>query len=148
MSRFTRPPHFYLDTLAITALPAPTVRTQSNRPIAVLLSGMTASSGEIVAISLQGRPATRFFGEPTYGATTANTSYPIQGKSYLTLAGSVDADRTGRVYPLRLLPDNLITEGDNFADLQQDAKVLAALNWLKTAKPSRNKDAGTAKKSH
>jgi C-terminal processing protease CtpA/Prc len=143
---FLKGGNFYLDTLAITALPAPAVRTQPNRPIAVLLSGMTASSGEIVAISLKGRPATRFFGEPTYGATTANTSYPIQGKSYLTLAGSVDADRTGQVYPLRLQPDELIINGDNFTDLQQDTKVLAALNWLKTAKAGRKKEAGTTKK--
>ena len=140
--------NFYLDTLAVTALPAPTRRVRSNQPIAVLLSGLTASSGEIVAISLKGRLATRFFGEPTYGATTANTSYPIQGKSYLTLAGSVDADRYGHVYPLRLQPDEVITGGDNFTNLQQDTKVLAALSWLKTAKATSSKDSNTAQKSH
>lgn len=145
---YLRRGNFYLDTLAITALPAPAVRVQPNRPIAVLLSGLTASSGEIVAISLKGRLATRFFGEPTYGATTANTSYPIQGKSYLTLAGSVDADRHGHAYPLRLQPDEVIMSGDNFTDLQQDTKVLAALNWLKTAKATRSKNADSTPKSH
>lgn len=138
--------NFYLDTLAITALPAPARRIRSTQPIAVLLSGLTASSGEIVAISLKGRPATRFFGEPTYGATTANTSYPIQGTSYLTLAGSVDADRHGQVYPLRVQPDEVITGGDNFLDLQQDTKVQAALHWLKTAKAARPNKASTAQK--
>lgn len=134
--------NFYLDTLAVTALAAAPRRLRSNQPIAVLLSGLTASSGEIVAISLKGRPATRFFGEPTYGATTANTSYPIQGTSYLTLAGSVDADRHGQVYPQRVQPDEVITGGDNFTDLLQDTKVLAALNWLKAAKaPTKSKDA-------
>jgi hypothetical protein len=134
---YLRRGNFYLDTLAITSLPAPKRRVPANRPIAVLLSGLTASSGEIVAISLQGRPATRFFGEPTYGATTANTSYQVRGKSYLTLAGSVDADRSGRTYPLRLQPDEVITGGDNFTDLTQDAKVQAALGWLQTAKAGR-----------
>jgi C-terminal processing protease CtpA/Prc len=138
--------NFYLDTLAVTALPAPTRRIRSHQPIAVLLSGLTASSGEIVAISLKGRPATRFFGEPSYGATTANTSYPIQGTSYLTLAGSVDADRNGQVYPLRVQPDEVIARGDNFLDLQQDAKVQAALHWLKTAKAARRNEAGTVQK--
>ncbi|MGI4736089.1 MAG: S41 family peptidase [Janthinobacterium lividum] len=138
--------NFYLDTLAVTALPSPPRRIRSNQPIAVLLSGLTASSGEIVAISLKGRPATRYFGEPTYGATTANTSYPIQGTSYLTLAGSVDADRDGHVYPQRLQPDELIIGGDNFTDLLQDTKVLAALNWLKTAKAIRGQGSGTAQK--
>ncbi|WP_262709657.1 hypothetical protein [Hymenobacter fodinae] len=31
-------------------------------------------------------------------------------------------------------PDVLITGGDNFTDFRQDAKVAAALKWLKTAK--------------
>jgi carboxyl-terminal processing protease len=131
--------NFYLDTLAITTLPTPRHHVQTNRPIAILLSGLTASSGEIVAISLRGRPATRFFGEPTYGATTANTSYPIQGSSYLTLAGSVDADRTGRVYPLRVEPDELILGGDNFTELQRDIKIQAALTWLQTAQVPRTR---------
>lgn len=129
---FLKHGNFYLDTLAVTTLPAPARRIRSNQPIAVLLSGLTASSGEIVAISLKGRPATRFFGEPTYGAITANTSYLIQGTAYLTLAGSVDADRNGQVYPLRVQPDDVIMGGDNFLDLQQDAKVQAALHWLKS----------------
>lgn len=138
--------NFYLDTLAVTALPAPAHHVPANRPIAVLLSGLTASSGEIVAISLKGRPATRFFGEPTYGATTANTSYPIQGTSYLTIAGSVDADRTGQVYPVRVQPEELIAGGDNFLDLSQDAKVQAALRWLKTTKAAHSPAASPPQK--
>ena len=124
------------------------MRVPANRPIAVLLSGLTASSGEIVAVSLQGRPATRFLGKPTYGATTANTSYQIRGTSYLTVAGSVDADRQGHSYPIHLQPDEIIMGGDNFADFQQDTKVLAALNWLKTAKAGRSKNADSGRKSH
>ena len=124
------------------------MRVPANRPITVLLSGLTASSGEIVAVSLQGRPATRFLGKPTYGATTANTSYQIRGTSYLTVAGSVDADRQGHSYPIHLQPDEVIMGGDNFADFQQDTKVLAALNWLKTAKAGRSKNADSGRKSH
>jgi carboxyl-terminal processing protease len=141
---YLRGGNFYLDTLAVTALPAPTVRVPPNRPIAVLVSGLTASSGEIVAISLKGRPDTRFFGEPTYGATTANTSYQLQGTSYLTLAGSVDADRHGNRYPIRLQPDEMIGEGDNFTALEQDAKVQAALKWLRKTKTHRNKKTDSA----
>ncbi|WP_165370424.1 S41 family peptidase [Hymenobacter persicinus] len=129
--------NFYLDTLQITDLTACWPGKKTTRPIAVLLSGRTASSGEIVAISLKGRPATRFFGEPTYGATTANESYRISGTSYLTIAGTLDADRQGTAYRTRLVPDVLIAEGDNFLDLNQDAKVAAALRWLKTARPGK-----------
>jgi carboxyl-terminal processing protease len=107
---------------------------KTDKPIAVLLSGRTASSGEIVAISLKGRAATRFFGEPTYGATTANESYRISGTSYLTIAGLQDADRNQVAYKTHLTPDVLISGGDNFLDLTQDAKVMAALQWLKKAR--------------
>jgi hypothetical protein len=130
---------FYLDTLGIRTVHSQCHRTSTSKPIAVLLSGQTASSGEIVAISLKGRPATRFFGEPTYGATTANQSYLISGTAYLTIAGAAEADRNQVAYKTNVLPDELIIGGDNFTDLGQDTKVRAALSWLKTAKrkPSR-----------
>ncbi|OGX86171.1 hypothetical protein BEN47_01015 [Hymenobacter lapidarius] len=131
---YLRQGNFYMDTMKVTTLTNRCSARRSNLPIAVLLSGMTASSGEIVAISLKGRPATRFFGETTYGATTANQSYPISGGAYLTIAGSQDADRTGTAYKTSLLPDVLILGGDNFTDLSQDAKVTAALKWLKKAR--------------
>ncbi|MBO0357874.1 hypothetical protein J0X19_07950 [Hymenobacter sp. BT186] len=126
--------NFYMDTLQVTTLQNRCPMRRPNIPVAVLLSGMTASSGEIVAISLKGRPNTRFFGEPTYGATTANESYRISGSSYLTIAGMQETDRNKVVYRPNVVPDVLITGGDNFTDLRQDAKVAAALKWLKKQK--------------
>ncbi|WP_139921530.1 S41 family peptidase [Hymenobacter sp. DG01] len=126
--------NFYLDTLRVTTLQDRCPVRKTDKPVAVLLSGMTASSGEIVAISLKGRPRTRFFGEPTYGATTANESYQISGTAYLTIAGTQETDRNRVIYRSNITPDVLISEGDNFADLNRDAKVAAALKWLKTAR--------------
>ena len=131
---YLRQGNFYVDSMQVTTLENRCSARRPDLPIAVLLSGRTASSGEIVAISLKGRPATRFFGEPTYGATTANESYPIRGGAYLTIAASQDADRTGTAYKTSLTPDVLIPGGDNFTDLRQDAKVTAALKWLKKQK--------------
>jgi len=122
---------FYLDTLGIRTVHTQCRRTKTDKPIAVLLSGLTASSGEIVAISLKGRPATRFFGEPTYGATTANESYLISGTAYLTIAGAAEIDRNQVPYLTNIRPDEVITGSDDFTDLSQDAKVRAALAWLK-----------------
>lgn len=126
--------NFYMDTMQVTTLQNRCPVRRTDKPIAVLLSGMTASSGEIVAISLRGRPATRSFGEPTYGATTANESYRISGSSYLTIAGMMETDRNSVTYKTSLTPDVLITGGDNFTNLAQDAKVMAALKWLKKQK--------------
>ncbi|TGD79351.1 S41 family peptidase [Hymenobacter wooponensis] len=131
--------NFYMDTMRVTTLQNRCPIKRTDKPVAVLLSGRTASSGEIVAISLKGRPATRFFGEPTYGATTANESYKISGSSYLTIAGMQETDRNKVVYRPNVAPDVLITGGDNFTDLSKDAKVTAALKWLKTAKPGKTK---------
>lgn len=123
--------NFYMDTMQVTTLQNRCPLKRTDKPIAMLLSGMTASSGEIVAISLKGRLGTRFFGEPTYGATTANESYRISGSSYLTIAGLQETDRNKVVYLPNVVPDVLITGGDNFTDLSKDAKVVAALKWLK-----------------
>ncbi|RZJ86290.1 MAG: hypothetical protein EOO60_13630 [Hymenobacter sp.] len=133
---------FYLDTLGIRTVHTQCSRTKPDKPIAVLLSGLTASSGEIVAISLKGRPATRFFGEPTYGATTANESYLISGSAYLTIAGAAEIDRNKVSYRANIRPDEVIIGGDDFADLSRDAKMQAAVAWLKSKtakrKPSRS----------
>lgn len=131
---YLRQGNFYMDTMRVTTLQNRCPARRTDKPIAVLLSGRTASSGEIVAISLKGRPNTRFFGEPTYGATTANESYRISGTSYLTIAGLQDADRNQVAYKSHLTPDVLITGGDNFTDLNKDTKVAAALKWLKKPK--------------
>ncbi|MBX0289391.1 S41 family peptidase [Hymenobacter sp. HSC-4F20] len=129
--------NFYLDTMRITTLQNRCPVRRTNQPVAVLLSGLTASSGEIVAISLKGRPNTRFFGEPTYGATTANESYQISGTAYLTIAGTQETDRNKVVYRPNVAPDVLIPGGDNFTDFRQDAKVAAALKWLKAARKQK-----------
>ncbi|UOG72946.1 S41 family peptidase [Hymenobacter tibetensis] len=129
--------NFYMDTMRVTTLQNRCPVRKTNKPVAVLLSGMTASSGEIVAISLKGRPTTRFFGEPTYGATTANESYRISGNSYLTIAGMQETDRNKVVYRSSIVPDELVTGGDNFTDLSKDTKVAAALKWLKTARKTK-----------
>ncbi|WP_324679257.1 S41 family peptidase [Hymenobacter sp. GOD-10R] len=131
---YLRQGNFYLDTLQVTTLQNRCPVRKTNKPIAVLLSGLTASSGEIVAISLKGRASTRFFGEPTYGATTANESYRISGTTYLTIAGTQETDRNRVVYRSNVAPDVLVTGGDNFSDLGKDAKIAAALKWLKKVK--------------
>lgn len=73
--------------------------------VAVLLGEMTSSSGEMLAISFQGRERTRSFGAPTFGTTTSIYSAPDQYGSMLGIAWAYVADRNGRkVYP-QVTPD-------------------------------------------
>lgn len=97
--------------------------------VAILLSQITASAGEDLAIAFKGRPNTIFIGEKTYGLTTANSTFQINGH-LLAVASSFTADRTGKVYDGAILPDIEITEGDNFENLLQDTKILEAISWF------------------
>ena len=89
------------------------------------------SAGEATAISLKGRPDTRFFGENTGGFTTGNIVHVLSSRFTLLIASLTEADRDGNRYPEVVEPDELIPGGDNFVDLTKDKKVFSALNWLK-----------------
>lgn len=97
--------------------------------IAVLLSQVTASAGEMLAISLKGRENTIFIGEKTYGLTTGNITFKIDGY-LLALSASFSEDRTGKVYNSYVIPDIEIIEGDDFSNISIDKKALEAINWF------------------
>ncbi|TCC90152.1 hypothetical protein EZ428_12760 [Pedobacter frigiditerrae] len=99
--------------------------------IAVLISQITASSGEIIATTFKGRANTIFIGEKTYGLPTLNIEFNLGNGYYLGIAASFIADRNGKVYPNYLSPDLEMINGDDFADLNRDVKVKAAMEWLK-----------------
>ncbi|PZR25921.1 MAG: hypothetical protein DI535_16580 [Citrobacter freundii] len=103
----------------------------SRTPVVVLTGPLTASSAETLLLAFKGRPHTLIIGEPTGGFTTNNNSFPLTDKLTLVLATGYMTDRQGKVYASSIAPDIMITGGDNFADLQQDAKVAAAIEWLK-----------------
>lgn len=101
-------------------------------PVAVLISGYTASSGEVVAISFKERPKTVFLGEPTAAYTTAVSWNVLSENVVLQITGSYYADRAGTIYPgTSVPPDVYIDGGDDFYDLGKDTKVQRALDWLK-----------------
>ncbi|KEF33787.1 hypothetical protein RDMS_10495 [Deinococcus sp. RL] len=99
-------------------------------PVAVLTSPLTASSGEILALSFVGRRGTRLFGEATRGLTTSNSLYELPDGAALLLTTAQDADRTGRVYTGPIPPDMAVLT--DWAEVQtpQDPVLSAALAWL------------------
>jgi len=100
--------------------------------IAILLSQLTSSSGEIVAIAFKGRPMTKFIGENTAGYVTANDDpYFIDKDSMLLVAAATISDRNHKLYTDFVQPDLNMIGGDNFIDLKRDLKVKASLQWLK-----------------
>jgi carboxyl-terminal processing protease len=95
--------------------------------VAVLTGPRTASSGEAVAISFRGRPNTRSFGQPTAGLSTANENYRLPDGSMILLTVSVEADRTGKRYGDKILPDELIEAAQGTPDPQ----IAGAIRWLR-----------------
>lgn len=101
-----------------------------NLKIAVLISQITASAGEDLAVALKGRPNTIFIGEKTYGFTTGIATSRVDG-NLLAIASSFVADRTGKIYKNGVPPDVEIVEGDDFEHLSKDKKINEAIKWIR-----------------
>ena len=97
------------------------VLSRPDAPVAVLVGPGTASSGEMIAIGFVGRPATRSFGQPTAGRSTANSSFPLSDGALLAVTSSYAEDRLGQRYGGRMAPDEITSP---------DGTEKAALAWL------------------
>lgn len=98
--------------------------------VAVLLDRSTASSGEAIAISFEGRSRSRSFGEHSMGFSTANDEDPLPDGATLYLCSSVEADRTGKRYEDGIEPDVKLTAPNSIPREDQDAVLLTAERWL------------------
>ena len=104
-----------------------------NPKVAVLIDRGTGSSGEAIAIAFRGRPETRFFGDHTQGASTANDIVKLSDGASIWLTIGVDADRTGKQYMDGFDPDEAIRLGDKVLPDDQDPVLQGALRWLSRA---------------
>ncbi|HWD86900.1 MAG TPA: S41 family peptidase [Mucilaginibacter sp.] len=121
----------YNDTNRFTFSICRCASKHKNLKVAVLIGPLTQSSGEAIAIALEGRPDTKFFGENTGGYTTANLTHELMYNFSLLVASFIEADRHKNLYRHMVKPDILLEGGDNFIELNKDTKVITALNWLK-----------------
>ena len=67
-------------------------------PLAVLIGPGTASSGEMTALALIGRPGVRVFGAPSAGFTSGNAPFPMPDGALLTVTVSFVADRLHKIH--------------------------------------------------
>jgi carboxyl-terminal processing protease len=99
----------------------------TNTKIAVLIDSLTASSGEMAAISFIGLPNVKVFGLPSAGYTTANQTFQLPDGIRLLLAAKYVADRTEKPYLDKILPDVVI---DNNPNTTVDETVEISKKWL------------------
>jgi len=95
--------------------------------IAILIDSLTGSSGEMTAISFMGLPNVKVFGQPSAGYTTANYTHTLSDGSQFLLAERFAADRTGKTYKVKVIPDVNVND---FSNTKGDSVVLTAKKWL------------------
>jgi carboxyl-terminal processing protease len=117
---------YYWEKEALTRATNPVV-LKKRRPVAVLLSRQTGSSGEAVAISFIGNGKTRLFGEHTWGLTTGNGSFDLPDGARMKLASTIMADRSGRRYENGIDPSVKI---DPKSKPGGDAVLWGAEEWI------------------
>lgn len=94
----------------------------------MLIDSLTASGGEMTAISFLGIPNVKTFGHSSAGYTTSNGTFPLSNGSHLYLATSHAADRTGKVYRENIFPDVTVEDNSNTKD---DEVVEEAKKWIR-----------------
>lgn len=99
-------------------------------PKAILIDRGTASSGEAMAVAFRGYSNTRFFGEPTYGASTATRGFPLSDGANLVLAVSTFMDRNGTIYPDGIAPDDTVYFDNAIHSMNNDPILNSALDWI------------------
>jgi C-terminal processing protease CtpA/Prc len=124
-----RPSVTWKATAAVQVEPPASLGSLDQAWVAVLTGPKTASSGEAVAVAFRERPRSRSFGQPTAGLSTANGSFPLPDGGMLFLTASVFADRTGRQYGEKLIPDESV-EWSGTIGAADDTVISAAARWL------------------
>jgi len=125
---------FYVDSVKVSPIKYSGYPIKKDIPVALLISGNTASSGEMTAISFIGRRKSVIIGEQSGGYTTSNLGFKLNEYSGLNLAVDYAADRNGKIYPKYLIPDLKVLNGDDFENLNDDLKIKKALSWLRRNK--------------
>ena len=100
-------------------------------PVAVIIGPATGSAGEQLAIILSTRKHTTLIGENTAGYVTGNNGFLLPGKNNgIVIGESYTRDRNGKVYIEDVAPNIKVTGGDDFLNLLNDKKIMAAMKWF------------------
>jgi carboxyl-terminal processing protease len=107
----------------------PYLPVHGDRPMAILTSNRTASSGEVMVIAFSGRPHTRTIGGITFGVPTGVVGFRMADGAILSLAVSTFSDRDGVSYTGNLVPDSIIADTGGSGE---GAILSAAIDWLES----------------
>ncbi|MEM8894924.1 MAG: S41 family peptidase [Bacteroidota bacterium] len=100
----------FINETIITRVQNPYQLLDPSKPVAVISSTATTSSGEATLISFIDRPNTRIFGSPSCGLSTVNTGRELSNGDRLIITTSTMADRNMNVYGVSIIPDETIID--------------------------------------
>lgn len=100
-------------------------------PVAILIGGWTASSGEFLAVAFIGRPKTALFGEDSSGYLTANEPFELSDGATMALATAITTDRSGVRTRQKLVPDFHVDQQSQETSIEDDKTIVAARDWIK-----------------
>lgn len=123
---------FFADSMVIASI-SPKCKIDGTKiPIVILTSPITGSAAECLIIAYKGRSNTILLGTTTAGYLTVNNGYGINENAGMNLSIGYNSDRNGRIYKKAFKPDIRLNSLDNFSNIENDAKVKAAVKWLNT----------------
>ena len=99
------------------------------KPIAILISKQTASSGEASVISFIGQDNICLIGEQTRGLTTVNQPFKLANGATLMLTTAYFGDRNLNIYPNGIEP-NIEINNSNENETTNDIQLEMAIEWL------------------
>ncbi|RYZ22803.1 MAG: hypothetical protein EOO16_07580 [Chitinophagaceae bacterium] len=100
-------------------------------PVAVLISPVTGSSAEQLAMAFTSRPNSVLIGERTAGYVTANNGFELPGvNNGIVVAEGLTRNVHGKLFREAVYPDIEVIGEDDFVDREHDAKIRAAVKWL------------------
>ncbi len=101
-------------------------------PVAVLISGLSASAGEALALSFRGRPFVKTFGQQTLGLTTFNAVGPLPDGALILLSNAAMVDSAGALQEGPVSPDESVEPDWNHIGDVYDPILSAARSWLES----------------
>lgn len=81
-----------------TSVTVENIEKVTDVPVAIVINGLTASSGEMTALAFKGLENVQFFGENSLGFTSGNSRMELYDDTIMQLTTSTIIDRTGKEY--------------------------------------------------
>jgi len=113
----------------LARITGPPYRPKGTAVLAVLVDRKTTNSAGAFAVTLRGRPMTRFFGEQISNIS-ATEKFALSDGANLVLTIGLYVDRAGSDYPEGLTPEEVIPLSGRNPGAGEDAVIHAALGWI------------------